>query len=334
MNRYLVRFVSCLLVPALLGTDLICADWRSFPFLETSVFQSEALSTSSLFHTHAPLLSHVVFITGASSGIGAALARELAGQGASVVLAARRQDRLNQVVQEIRQAGGRAMAVVCDVAVESQVEQAVQKAVEAFGGIDIVVANAGIGAPGLLHEVPLDRVRHIIGVNILGTTITIATALPQIMARKGQIVIIGSVMGFCTLPGWSLYTMTKHALAGLAKSLYVDLKPFGVNVLHVAPPYVRTEFRQQDRQGHFDQRLKDPVPGWMVLPADKVARRIADAIDARKREVIFSWYGNAAVWISRLFPWAVSGLAGLASFKRNDQDPPSASAGDATREAA
>ena len=148
--------------------------------------------------THA---GKVALITGASAGIGAALARELARDGADLVLAARREDRLRQLAGEIEAAGRTAMVVGCDVTRDGDPERAVAAAVQRYGRLDIAVANAGFGVAGRVEELTLDDFRRQLETNVFGVLRTLYASLPELRKTRGQFVVVGSVSGTCPPPG-------------------------------------------------------------------------------------------------------------------------------------
>jgi NADP-dependent 3-hydroxy acid dehydrogenase YdfG len=205
----------------------------------------------------------VFLITGASTGIGAATARHAAANGYRLVLAARSEDRVRALADEL---GGpdRALAMRCDVTEWSDNESMVQAALEAFGRIDVVFANAGFGAKrGWLEETP-EHWRSMVLTNVLGAAYTTRAALPAVKEARGHVVLTSSVAGRRALPG-SLYSCTKHAVTAMAEALRQDLNDTGVRVTAIEPGAVDTPF--------FDQ----PVGEW-ALTADDIARAVLYAV--------------------------------------------------------
>lgn len=243
-----------------------------------------------------------VFITGASSGIGAALARELARQGARVALAARREDRLQQVHEQISQAGGEAISIVCDVTRRPMLDAAVAQAVEAFGGIDVAVANAGFLVTGQLAELTTEDFRRQFDTNVFGVIDTAYATLPHLVASKGQLVIVSSVLGRLGLPATSAYCASKFALVGLAESLYYELAEQGVAVTCINPGIVDSEIRIVDNRGVLQPDREDPASPWLRVPTDKAARTIARYIHKGKFEAVITGHGKVATWVGRHFP--------------------------------
>jgi short-subunit dehydrogenase len=245
-------------------------------------------------------------VTGASSGIGAALAREFARLGADLVVAARRLPLLRDRAADLEATGRRALAVACDVTEEGAVERAVQRALETFGRLDVVVANAGFGIVGPFERLTLDDYRRQFETNVFGVLRTAQAALPALRATRGTLAIIGSVSGHVPTPGVSAYAMSKAAVHALAASLRAEVLAHGVAVVLVSPGFVESEIRQVDNRGVHHREARDPAPPWLVMPADRAARAIVRAVARRRREVIITWYGKLAVWLARHLPAVVA----------------------------
>ncbi|MBI5067404.1 MAG: SDR family oxidoreductase [Deltaproteobacteria bacterium] len=244
----------------------------------------------------------VALVTGASSGIGAALARELSRRGATLVLLARRADRIAALGEELGAAQGRAMAIPADVARDGDLPRAVAAALERFGRLDVVVANAGFGVAGPFARLTLDDYRRQMETNVFGVLRTAQAALPALRASRGTLVLIGSVSGHVSAPGSSPYSMSKFAVRALAEALRAELWPEGVATVLVSPGFVESEIRRVDNQGRLREGARDAVPAWLRLPADAAARRIARAILRRDREVVVTLHGKLLVLLARLCP--------------------------------
>lgn len=181
----------------------------------------------------------VTAITGASSGIGAATALALASAGGRVVLGARREERLKELAKEI---GPQAVAVRTDVRDPADAERLVATAVDCFGGLDALVVCAGIGRYGSILDYSDQQVREVVDTNITGTLWTVRTAVPELLRRRGDIVLIGSVAGLRGRADEAVYAATKHAQVGLAGSLDRELRCRGVRVSVLCPGAVASEF--------------------------------------------------------------------------------------------
>lgn len=241
-------------------------------------------------------------ITGASAGIGAALARELAREGADLVLTARREERLRDLAREIESTGRHAMAVACDVTRDGDLERAVSAGIERFGRLDLVVANAGFGVAGRVDELTLDDFRRQLETNVFGVLRTLYAALPELKKTRGQFVVIGSVAGHVPSPGTSAYALSKFAVRGLAESIHDELAADGVGVTLVSPGFVDSDIRRVDNRGGLHADAPDPVPAWLRMPTDRAARVIVRAIRQRRREIVVTGHGKALVFVYRHAP--------------------------------
>ena len=244
----------------------------------------------------------VALVTGASSGIGAAVAREFARQGADLVLAARRLPRLAALAAEVRAAGRRALAVPCDVRQDGAVEEAVRQALEAFGRLDVVVANAGFGVAGPFERLTLDDYRRQFETNVFGVLRTASAALPALRRSRGTLVLVGSVSGHVPTAGASAYAMSKAAVHAFAASLRGEVLAAGVGVVLVSPGFVESEIRAVDNRGVHHPDARDAVPPWLVVPAARAARAIVRAAARRRREAVVTGHGKAIVWLARHLP--------------------------------
>ena len=257
-----------------------------------------------------------VLITGASSGIGAALARVYGRRGGRLVLAARRIDRLEALARQIAETGGEAIAVACDVCRDGDCERAVAAAVERFGGLDIAIANAGFGVTGRVDELALDDWRHQFETNVYGVLRTSRAAYPALRASRGRLAIMGSVMSHLAMAGASPYGMSKAAVWSLAMSLRDEWRRDGVAVTLLSPGLVESDIRRTDNAGAVHDRASDPVPSWIVVGADRAARAMVRAIDRRARERVITVHGKALVWLCRHAPWLIHAALRLSAAER------------------
>jgi NAD(P)-dependent dehydrogenase (short-subunit alcohol dehydrogenase family) len=245
----------------------------------------------------------VVLITGASSGIGAALAREFAREGAYTVLLARRVDRIQALADELNSSGRRSLALAGDVTRNGDMEHAVELAGKEFGRLDVAVANAGFSVAGRLLDLTLDDYRRQMETNVFGVLRTLVAALPALQQTHGRIVLIGSMFGVMSIPGGTPYCMSKFALAGLADGLGLELVPYGVSVTHIMAGVVDTEIYKVDKYGlHSDASPRPPPPKMLRLPADRAARQIVSATYHRKRSHILPMHARMGIFLQRHFP--------------------------------
>lgn len=251
-----------------------------------------------------------VLVTGASSGIGAELARQLARAGAQVTLTARRRERLDALADELARAGcTRPIAVECDVTTDGDVERAVAEAVRAFGKLDVVFANAGIAVTGPFRELTLDDYRRQIDTNVFGVLRTVYAALPELERTRGRLALISSVSGWVSAPGASAYSMSKYAVRALGEALYAELAGRGVSVTLISPGFIASDIRKTDNRGVLRQHAADPVPAWLQMPTDGAARKMLAAVERRRQERIITAHGRALVWVERLAPWLIRRVA-------------------------
>jgi len=250
--------------------------------------------------------NQTVMITGASSGIGAALAREFAAQGADLVLLARRADRLTVLAAELERHGRRALALTADVTVDGDLDKAVAQARAALGRLDVVVANAGFGIVGPVERLTLDDYRRQFETNVFGVVRTVHATLADLKAVRGRLVIVGSVAGYVATPGSSPYSMSKFAVRALAEALGHELSSAGVAVTLVSPGYVDSEIRRVDNAGRFQTAAPEPVPAWLLVPTATAARQIVRAVARRRREAVITGHGKLAVFMQRHAPWLVA----------------------------
>jgi short-subunit dehydrogenase len=243
------------------------------------------------------LKGKVAVVTGASSGIGEATARELASRGAAVALAARDSGKLEALRRSISASGGLALAVQTDVSDKDSVEAMVGETLAAFGSLDILVNNAGLGLSGRVAELLAEDLRYVFEVNTVGPLNCIQAALPR-MGRGGRIINVSSLVGKRAVPKVGGYCATKFALNALSDALRVEIADRGITVTSVYPGTTRTAFRENSR------RTKDERRGWRpkgVTP-EKVAQKIAAAAEKGPRDVYVTLPDRIYVAATMLLP--------------------------------
>lgn len=248
-------------------------------------------------------------VTGASGGIGRALALRLAAEGARVVLVARRADALEALAAEVRAAGGEALALPCDVAEREAVAAAAAHVVEAWGGVDLLVNNAGYGHHRRFLEWDLEDMERMLRVNTLGSLYWTKALLPGMVERgEGWIVFVASLAGRIAPPDESAYAASKFALVGLAESLSLEVEDLGVHVLTVCPGVIRTAFFD----GEALERMPAAARRQMVEP-DGLVEAILGALRSGRRELTYPRMLAGAYAVRALFPrffrWGVKRTA-------------------------
>ncbi|MHC4403890.1 MAG: SDR family NAD(P)-dependent oxidoreductase [Planctomycetota bacterium] len=238
-------------------------------------------------------------VTGASSGIGSAIALELARHGAVQVVTARREERLRELVERIESEGSRAEFVVGDVTDPATRQGVVDTAQATFGGLDVLINNAGIGALGLFERADPNRLRKIMEVNFFALVEMTRLGLPLLKAGTRPIVVnVGSILGHRGTPHSSEYCASKFAVHGFSEALRTEVRRHGIDVLVVSPGTTETEF--------FDRVIeRTDEPSWpehMPVPPEKVARKTVRAIRRGRREIIPYLPGKILCWLNRLSP--------------------------------
>ncbi len=233
----------------------------------------------------------VVVITGASSGLGEATARHLSDQGASVVLGARRVERLQALADELSARGKKALAVATDVADCGQVQKLVDSAIQAHGRIDVMINNAGIMPQAPLDRLKVDEWDRMIDVNIKGVLYGIAAALPHMQRQKsGHFINVSSVAGRKVGPGFTVYAATKHAVRALSEGLRQEVKSYNIRTTVISPGAVATELPGSVNEPDVAEGIRKFYE-QNAIPAESFARAVAFAIsqpdDVDINEILF-----------------------------------------------
>jgi short-subunit dehydrogenase len=252
----------------------------------------------------------VVVITGASSGIGRELAYQLAEQGAWLSLAARNGERLTDVAKECQTRGGKAIAIVTDVSEQAQCAQLIQRTVDHYDRIDMLVNNAGITMWANFEDVSdISFFEQMMRVNYLGSVYCTYYAFPFLKKTKGQIIGISSLAGKNGLPKRSGYAASKHAMVGFFDTLRIELEEHGISVTIVYPGFVATESHKKAFGADGKPIGKSPVRESEVMSAERCAKLIIQAAATRKRELIMTWRGKVGLWVKLIAPGVVDSIA-------------------------
>ncbi len=244
----------------------------------------------------------IVWITGASSGIGREMAIQFAREGAHVAVSARRRDRLEDLVKEIEKFGQKALAVPCDVAIEQEVGRAVQEIVSHFERLDIAVANAGFGVGGKIESLSAEDWRRQLDVNVVGLTSTIRYSLPYLRESSGRIVLMGSVAAMISSPQGAAYAASKAAVRSIGQVVSMELHGSGVSCTTIHPGFIESEIGQVDNNGIYRPEWEDRRPKNLMWPADKAVKQMLKGIKKRKREVIITGHGKVLGFMGKHFP--------------------------------
>ncbi|MEG1622645.1 MAG: SDR family oxidoreductase [Alistipes sp.] len=243
-----------------------------------------------------------VVITGASSGIGEALAREFAQRGANVVLGARSVQKLQLIVGDIRQKGGRAEYCPVDVTKPEECAELINTAVRCYGGIDVLICNAGMSMRAIFDEVDLEVLHRLMNVNFWGAVYCSKYALPYLQAAKGSLVGISSVAGLHGLPGRTGYSASKYAMTGFLETLRIENLKKGVHVMIACPGFTASNVRFSALTADGSTQGETPRNEEGMMSAERVAQIVADGVARRKRLCLMEYEGRATFFIKKFWP--------------------------------
>ncbi len=243
----------------------------------------------------------IVVITGASSGIGKALAFVFARQGASVFLGARSSDKLKEIVSEIKASGGKAAFFCVDVSLENDCKNFILNAKETFGKIDVLINNAGISMRALFKDTTPDVLKRVMDVNFWGTVYCTKYALPFLLETKGSVVAVSSVAGIKGLPGRTGYSASKFAIHGFMESLRIENMKTGLHVLMAYPGFTASNIRNTALVADGSEQGKSPLEEGKIMSAEEVAVHIYQSIIKRKTSMVLTTEGKLTVFLSKLF---------------------------------
>jgi NADP-dependent 3-hydroxy acid dehydrogenase YdfG len=251
------------------------------------------------------LKGKVVLITGASSGFGMDAARLFADEGCSVILAARRIDRLQELAAQIQAQGGEAFAVPVDVANREEIEIMVETVLDLYGQIDILFNNAGFGRLVWHENMSSERdIETQLDVNLHGVIQVTHAVLPDMLKRRsGHIINMSSVAGWIAPPTYTIYSASKFGVRGFTDALRREVQPFGVDVSGIYPGPAKTEFGQHT--GDHPMKKSALRRYFRSMTSEEVAERVVELAKRPRRAVIMPWYYHIAIWADWYMPWFV-----------------------------
>jgi short-subunit dehydrogenase len=247
----------------------------------------------------------VVVVTGASSGIGEAIAREFALNGSRVILAARTELKLSEIAKEINDSGGEAIFVRTDVSIEADCKQLIQKSIEKYGRIDILVNNAGLSMRAAFLDVDIKVLHRLMNVNFWGTVYCTKYALPYLLESKGSLIGISSVAGFHGLPGRTGYSASKFAIHGFLETIRIENLKKGLHVMIIAPGFTSTEIRKHALTATGQEQGESPRDEQALMSPGYVAKWVLKGIRKKKRNKLLTWDGRFTALFQRIIPEVV-----------------------------
>ena len=243
----------------------------------------------------------VLIVTGASSGIGEAVARLFAGKGYRVVLAARRIERMDKIVDEIIAGGGQAIAIQADLKKYEDIQGLVSTTLSSYEQVDVLVNNAGFGRLRWLEQLdPVDDIQAQLQINLIATILMSREVLAHMIERRsGHIINMGSLGGFIATPTYTVYSASKFGVRGFTEALRREVGIYGIQVTGIYPGGVKTEFKHHTGAGRKTGRT---TPSSLRLEPEEVARAIWKVVNHPRRTVIMPWQMRLTVWMNRFFP--------------------------------
>lgn len=261
----------------------------------------------------ATFTDHVIIVTGASEGIGRALCLALAPQRPRLVLAARNEERLESLKAEVEAQGAQALVVPTDVTDEAACKALIDRAIAAYGQIDVLVNNAGGTMWTLMEELEdLTIYDRLMRLNYLGAVYCTYFALPHLKKSKGRIVGLSSVAGITGVPTRTAYSASKHAMFGFFDSLRIEVAPYGVSVTMAAPDYVLSEIHRRALGKDGKPLGSSPLQEDKIMTSGECARMIVEAMDKRQRLLLTSTRGKIGRWLKLIAPGLMDKIAAKA----------------------
>jgi len=246
------------------------------------------------------LKDKVVAITGGTDGIGKALVDQCVAAGARVATCARNYDKLYSL--QLEHANVMLHAITCDVSKESDCQRFIESTIKEFGGIDILINNAGISMRALFNDADIEVIKKVMDTNFFGSVYCTKYALPSILERQGTIVGVSSIAGYRGLPGRAAYSASKFALQGWLEAIRTELLHTGVHVMWVCPGFTTSNIRNAALNKDGESQGESPLDENKMMTADECARHILRAIKNKRRTLVLTFQGKQTVFLNKFFP--------------------------------
>jgi len=249
----------------------------------------------------------IVVVTGGTAGIGRAMAAHLLQEGAYVAVCARSQQSLYEMRTALQ--SNNLLVIPADVSIEQDCQSFINQVIAAWGGIDVLINNAGISMKGDFRDTGTDVIRKVMDINFMGMVYCTKFALESIIQRKGSIVGISSIAGYRGLPGRSGYSASKFAMNGWLEALRTELYETGVNVMWASPGFTKSNIRQVALMDGHQIQGKSPLNEDKLMTPEACASQILQAIQNRNRTLVMTFQGKRTVFLNKLFPGLADRLA-------------------------
>ena len=245
----------------------------------------------------------VFIVTGASSGIGKAVAIEAAKQGADLAIAARNFEKLKDVAKVIEGFGVQCLPVKTDVSNKEDAKNLIDKTVEKYGKIDVLINNAGVSMRAMFDELDIEVFEKVMNINFMGTVYCTRYAIPHILEQKGSVVGVSSVSGFSPLPARTAYCSSKYAMFGFLTTLRIENITRGLHVMIAHPGFTESEIRKHALLADGSEQGQTPRKEEKMMTAEEVAIKILKGIRKRKRVMVMTFVGKAVWFFEKIAPW-------------------------------
>lgn len=248
------------------------------------------------------LKDKVVVITGASSGIGRALAIEFSSKGAIVVIAARNIEKLKETETIIKQNNGKVLFVKSDISIENDCKALINASIQKYGTIHVLVNNAGVSMRALFEDIDLKVIKQLMDINFWGTVFCTKYAFPYLLKNHGSVVGVSSIAGYKGLPGRTGYSASKFAMHGFLEALRIENMKKGLHVMIACPGYTKSNVRNAALTKDGSAQGGSPLEEGKLMTAEEVARRIVKGVECRKHRLVMTLQGKSAVFLNKFFP--------------------------------